>query len=295
MFIIISFVSILISFTGLRGVKASITPLAIILSIPMIVLVSFGAAGFRLLPLRKGHMFIKGWIMGISLSFLYAIVSGELFPDRHLEYLIVPLCIPAALTLNEFIEEYRDSRKIHIFNSHSPSKLIHSKKKIVLIGSILMLFVSNMIVAYPTIDSLEHIDERVSDNCINCIEWMQGNMSNYSTIASDHRISMLVWAAGFQIPLGEYNITTTTWTANNSSACLSEIQRLNITHVIIDDIMFEKVINVDVGYYFYFNNNSYEKFQKSPFEMIYRNATVNDQQIEEHWIEVYRVNFSQIP
>lgn len=294
MFILISVLSITVSFTGLRGLDAALPPIAILLSIPMIFLVSFAFAGFSLLPSQKGHMFIKGWIMGISLSFLYAIVSGELFPDRHLEYLIVPLCIPAALTLNELINEYKDSRKMNLFKAYTPSKFIHSKKKIVLIGSIILLFVSNMIVAYPTIDSLDHIDERVSTNCINCIEWMQGNVSNISVIASDHRISMLAWAADFNIPLGEDNITMNVWTANNSSACLLEIQRLNITHIIIDDIMFDKVINVDVGHYYHFTNKSYDKFKKPPFEMIYRNATMNDQQIEEHWIEVYQVNFSQM-
>ena len=170
----------------------------------------------------------------------------------------------------------------------------HHMKKIGVIGSILILFVSNMIVAYPTIDSLDHIDERVSDPCINCIEWMQGNLSSSSIIASDHRLSMLAWASGFKIPLGIDNITSALWTSNESTECIPEITRLNITHIIIDDIMFEKVINIDVGHYYYLTNRSYEKFQTSPFEMIYRNATYNDQLMEEHWIEIYKVNYSKI-
>ena len=294
MVLLIGILSIIVSITGLPGVKASLTPLALILSIPMMFLISFGIAGFSFLKAQKGHAFVKGWIIGIFISFLYAIVSGGLFPDRHLEYLIVPLCIPAALTLNEFIKDYQDSRIKNIFNKYTPSmQTVHRKKKIALIGSIIILFISNMIVAYPTIDSLEHIDERVSDPCINCLDWMQGNMSNSSVIASDHRILMLTWATGFDMPLGEYNITKTIWTANNSSACFEELQRLKINHVIIDDIMFEKVINVDDGHYYYFNNNSYEKFLKPPFELIYRNATLNNQLVEEHWIEIYKVNYSQ--
>lgn len=294
-FSLIFLATIIISFTGLRGVYAPLTHLSILLSIPMIVLVSFAFAGFSFLPKQKGHMFIKGWIMGIMFSFLYAIVSGGLFPDRHLEYLIVPLCIPAALLLNEFIKESKESSERHLFNPQSSSfTMHHHMKKIGVIGSILILFVSNMIVAYPTIDSLDHIDERVSDPCINCIEWMQGNLSSSSIIASDHRLSMLAWASGFKIPLGIDNITSALWTSNESTECIPEITRLNITHIIIDDIMFEKVINIDVGHYYYLTNRSYEKFQTSPFEMIYRNATYNDQLMEEHWIEIYKVNYSKI-
>jgi hypothetical protein len=295
MILLIGILSTIVSFTGLRGVKAPIAPLTIILSIPMIVLISFGIAGFSLLKVQKEHAFIKGWIIGIFLSFLYAIVSGGLFPDRHLEYLIVPLCIPAALTLNEFINDYKDSSIKHIFHDYSPAMLqTHRKKKIALIGSIIILFISNMIVAYPTIDSLEHIDERVSEPCINCLEWMQGNMSNTSMIASDHRLSMLFWATGFHIPLGGDNITQTVWTANTSEECLAELLRLNISHVVIDDIMYNKIINVDVGYYYHFTNQSYDKFMEPPFELIYRNATMTSNHVEDHWIEVYRVNYDNI-
>ncbi len=293
--IVISILLTIISYTGLRGIYAPLTPSLILLSVPMIVLVSFGIAGLTRLDSSKRQVFAKGWILGIFLSFLYSIVSGELFPERHLEYLIVPLCIPAALVIYQLIEEYKESNVKLVFNSYTSSFIKdHRKKKIIIIGSIIILFISNMIVAYPIMDSYDLFDERVSDPCISCINWMQGNMSNESVIASDHRISMLVWAEGFQMPLGKNNVTTTIWSANNTSACFSELNRLNITHVIIDDIMFEKVINVDVGYYFYFTNDSYAKFQKPPFEIIYRNATYNDQKQEEHWIEIYRINYSQI-
>jgi hypothetical protein len=283
---------VIVIFTGIPGIDAKLTPLAVLFSLPMIVLIGFATAGFSLLSKQKGQLFIKGWFIGILLSFVYAIISGSMYPDRHLEYLIVPLCIPAALTLNDLIEDYKESNIKRIFNHPSARiQAIHLKKKIILIGSITILF-TNMIVAYPTIESLDHIDERLSTPCINCMDWMEGNVSNASTIVSDHRISMLVWATGFQIPL--VNNTYTIWTANNSTLCLPELQQLKITHIIIDDIMFNKVINVDVGQYYYFTNLSYQKFQKAPFELIYRNATFNNQQIEQHWIEIYKVNYSKM-
>lgn len=294
-FFLLSLLLLILTYTGIRGIYAPLTPSLILLSIPMVFVVSFAIAGLPRLRSSKRHVFIKGWIIGIFLSFLYSIISGEMFPERHLEYLITPLCMPAALSLYEFIEEYKESAIKLVKHSYTSSLIkLHRKKKIVIVSSVGILFISNMIVAYPIMDTYDLFDERVSNPCINCLNWMQGNVSNDSVIASDHRISMLIWAEGFQIPLGKDNRTSTIWSANNTSACLSELQRLKITYVVIDDIMYEKIVNVDIGYYYHFTNQSYNKFQKSPFELIYRNATYTDETIEKHWIEIYKINYSQI-
>lgn len=291
--LLISTLAIIGSYTGIPGVYVSLTPLAIVYSIPMIVLIGFALAGISLLPTLKGEPFIKGWIVAIGLSFIYALFSGSLLPDRHLEYLIVPLCIPAALTLYEFYEESKDFKIWDLIHAYtSPAILNNYKKKIALISVISLLFLSNMITAYPTINALNTLDERVSDPCINCLEWMQGNISNTSVIASDHRISMLMWAEGFGITFGQTNLT---WTTENVSDCLFELKQLNITHIIIDDIMRENVINIDIGKYYYFTNESYEKFQTEPFELIYRNATLDNQELENHWVEIYKINYSALP
>ena len=280
-------------FTGIPGVYVTLTPLAILYSIPMIVLIGFAISGLSSLRLIPGELLLKGWMVAIGLSFIYSLCSGTMLPDRHLEYLIVPLCIPAALTLNEFIDEYKEIKIKNIFSTYTQPMLTkYHMKKIVVFTSIFILFISNMITAYPTIDALQTIDERVSDPCINSLEWMQGNITNSSIIASDHRISMLLWAEGFGITYGQINDT---WDAENLSTCLEEILRLNISYVIIDDIMKDNVINVDVGKYYYFTNNSYNKFREKPFELVYRNATLNNQKVETHWIEIYKINQSCLP
>jgi hypothetical protein len=42
------------------------------------------------------------------------------------------------------------------------------------------------------------------------------------------------------------------------------------------------------------NNNSYDKFLDQPFELIYRNATLNIEMEEIHWTELYSVNWTYI-
>jgi hypothetical protein len=39
-------------------------------------------------------------------------------------------------------------------------------------------------------------------------------------------------------------------------------------------------------------NDSYLKFKQEPFKLVYRNATMNQNQEEVHWAEVYRVNWT---
>ena len=67
-----------------------------------------------------------------------------------------------------------------------------------------------------------------------------------------------------------------------------------ITHIIIDDIMRQKVVHVGFGNIVYMTNESYDKFKNPPFELIYRNSTLNVEMEEIHWTELYYVNWSYI-
>lgn len=295
-FVILLIASLITMKTGIPGVYIKLTPLAILYSIPMILLASFSFAGFSLLKKQKNDYLVKGWILALIGSFLFSIFSAQLLPDRHLEYLIVPLCIPAALSMlflikNQSLKDIKSVLSNQPFAIPADPKQLHLRTLVFpfIIGA---LIIANTMVAYPTIDALDSLDERVSDPCISVMNWMDGNVSINSTIASDHRLSMLCWAHGYNITFGETNIT---WTAGQIETCLPELQRLNITHILIDDIMRTNVINVDVGKYYYMTNASYDKFFDDPFSLIYRNATINNDLEEIHWIELYEINYSTLP
>ncbi|MDG6218299.1 MAG: hypothetical protein QCI00_02545, partial [Candidatus Thermoplasmatota archaeon] len=281
--------------TGIPGVYVSLTPLAVFYSIPMILLVSFSLAGFSLLSKQKNGYFIKGWIIALLGSFFLSILSARLLPDRHLEYLIVPLCVPAALSIHHLIKNHKLPEMKTFFSFH---KIIQKKESLqphirpFLIPVIVAcIIVANTMTAYSAIDALDSLDERVSEPCINVMEWMKGNISSDSVIATDHRLSMLCWANNFNFSYGETNAT---WISDNLSKCLSELQRFNITHILIDDIMNTKLVSFDVGRVYYMTNSSYEKFLEEPFTLIYRNATTNAELEETHWVELYELNYSKI-
>jgi hypothetical protein len=274
------------------GVYVKLTFISIIFSLPMIFIVSLSLTGVSELKKTNGGQIIKGWIFAISLSFIYSLMSSNFYPDRHLEYIIIPLCVPAAIIIKNI---FSINRKKYIskpqFSPIFKSLLKQNHLKTIIAGFISIMCISNMIAAYPTIDSLNHIDERVTKPCINVMDWMDGKIKNNSIIASDHRLEMLLWAEGFNITYGN---TNKTWISNNITDCFSELFQLNVDYILIDDIMKNNVVNVDMGYYYHMTNKSYEKFGIKPFNLIFRNATYTDNGVELHWIELYKINYNFI-
>ena len=74
-----------------------------------------------------------------------------------------------------------------------------------------------------------------------------------------------------------------------------------ITHILVDDIMKNDVVHVHFGLIKYMTNETwtaaYDKFLNQPFDMIYRNETIEvDQETLEplHWAEIYEVNWTYI-
>lgn len=274
---------------SIPGVTVKLNIISIIYSLPMILLLSMSLTGYSELKKISNGKIVKGWIFAIALSFIYSLLSENLYPHRHLEYIIVPLCIPAAIIIYNIITS--DNKQFDIKPDFSPliKNILTSKHfKTVIITFVSIMCISNMIAAYPTIDALNHIDERVTSPCMNVINWMDGNISKNSIVASDHRLEMLLWAEGFGITYSKTNIT---WTSENIISCNLEIGQLNYDYILIDDIMKNEVVYIDVGFYYHMTNQSYNKFGSLPFELIYRNATYDNNNNELHWAELYKINY----
>jgi hypothetical protein len=117
-----------------------------------------------------------------------------------------------------------------------------------------------------------------------------------SVIVSDHRLARMVESAGYNTTLDE---TVALWYTQNLSDYLNELLGIGkghgrVTHVLIDDIMRNRVVHVGFGSIVYMTNASYDKFAQPPFEFLYRNATLAPNGDEIHWTELYQVNWEYI-
>jgi hypothetical protein len=268
-------------------------PLSILYSIPMILFIGFGCLGVEYLKKVKNSWFFQAWLCAIISSFIYSLVTVNttLFPDRHVEYLTVPACLFAAVGVLYFFR----------FREHNVSV---SYKKQLSYPSIQVLFVlvvcglvfSNAVAVYPVYTSLEWMDESIPNETANAIDWIKTNLDRNNTmVATDLRLSKMMWAEGIN---ATFEGTNNTWTCGTWVGCVADFDAKEnqsvVTHVLIDDVMRDMSVNIRVLQSVYMTNESYLKFKQEPFELVYRNATVNQDNEEVHWAEVYKVNWTFI-
>ena len=171
------------------------------------------------------------------------------------------------------------------------------KRQIAYVVVIIVLVASNAVSIYPAHDALNASYEVITEDNLAVIEWMKTQVDTQtSVIVSDHRLARMVESAGYNTTLDE---TVALWYTENLSGYLNELLGIGkdhgrVTHVLIDDIMRNRVVHVGFGSIVYMTNASYDKFAQPPFELLYRNATLDPNREEVHWTELYQVNWEYI-
>jgi hypothetical protein len=268
-------------------------PLSILYSIPMLLFIGFGCLGVEYLKEVKNRWFFQAWLCAILSSFIYSLVTVNttLFPDRHVEYLTVPACLFAAVGVLYFFR-YREHKVSLSLKKQLSSPSIQVLFVLVVFG----LVFSNAVAVYPVYTSLEWMDESIPNETANAIDWIQNNLDRNTTmVATDLRLSKMMWAEGIN---ATFEGTNNTWTCDTWVGCVADFDAKEnnprASHVLIDDVMRDMSVNVQVLQSVYMTNESYLKFKQEPFELVYRNATVNQDNEEVHWAEVYSVNWTFI-
>lgn len=297
------------TFVKIPWTNFSFTPLSILYSTPLILIFAFGFAGVRSTRFIENGSFIRGWLIAILISLTFGLVtnSSTILPHRHFEYLMAPLSIVSILGIRLIFLDINYDRIYSSFNKHlsfRKSSKFFFKKSIMLpkrtipyVAVILFLVTANAVTVYPSHVALNASYEVITEEDFSVIDWMERNCDkNTSIIASDHRLARVTEAVGFNTTMDESSII---WICEDFSGCMKELEGIGknhsrITHIIIDDIIKEKVVHVGFGKIFYMTNESYEKFSFQPFELMYRNATFNEEMIEIRWTEVYSVNWTFI-
>lgn len=268
-------------------------PLSILYSIPMLFFIGFGCLGVEYLKHVKNRWFFQAWLCAILSSFIYSLFTTNttLFPDRHVEYLTVPACLLAAVGVLYFFRS-RD----HTISLSLKKQLSYPRIQALFVLAVCGLVFSNAVAVYPVYTSLEWMDESIPNETANAIDWINQHLeSNPTLIATDLRLSKMIWAEGIN---ATFEATNETWTSDTWVGCVIDFEATQndrrVTHVLIDDVMRDVSVNIHVLQSVYMTNESYLKFSQEPFTCIYRNATLNQDNEETHWAEVYSVNWTFI-
>ncbi len=290
----VSAVLVAFALVGIPRTDVHLTVASVLYSLPLVGVAAFSLLGFRHMRLEDNGYVVRGWTVGILASFVYSFLSWNttLYPDRHLEYLAVPLCVLAAVGIQQFFDGLSLSGGIR-----RPIARVVTKKRAIAVGVVAVLFLTNAASVYPSQASLNLYNESIPRCCFTAMGWAREHLPANATVASDHRLSQVAWAYGFNIT---YDRTDELWRATNWTACIGDLRGekenyTRVSYVFIDDIMCDsgvmlKAWNPSVN----FTNASYAKFREKPFTRIYNTSMVNEDGETTHWAEIYRVNWTYI-
>lgn len=262
--------------------------IAILVLLPLIISVGFAAYGGFLLKEERGYLL--GWIIPIFISLIFTTIIWHqgLFPFRHLEYIAYPLAILSGVGAIKFWKMLKEKES----KGKPTSKAWLTSRTF--LGFVVIVLILNLVSAYAVQQVTSRYEESISEEVFDVADWMKGNVTGYNfTIASDHRISQIFWAEG-------YNVTSDSayviWFSENWTESLDELETANgsqprIEYVVIDHVMRYEGVQSNINETpRNMTPESYAKFQEPPFSLIFRSESEDG----EKWAELYWIDWNYI-
>ena len=285
----------------------------VFLTIPYLIILSLAIIGLIHTYKLKNGPFILGWLFAVLFSLLLGILTNtrQLFPQRHPEYFEAALSIMAAYGIyliyknNEIFfltKKIKEIFKIREKNIKKSEKKIVYRNTVIALIVVLIVF-SSALSIYPLHRSLGQSNESISpENILIIEEWMNDNLDKNSTlVVSDHRLERLVESSGFNTTQDEAYYL---WISENVSGCIDELLGLGknysrITHVLIDDVMYNDLVHLGIQkegvVNAFMTEKSYKKFEYQPFELLHSEENIDKDTGERlRWSEIYKINWSYI-
>jgi len=290
--VLMGVVLILLGVYGMGPVDVSLNPVVFIIAIPTILVLGFGVMGLKYL---RDYPIILGWFLAIliSLGFATATWSRTLYPERHLEYLIEPMSISAALAIWVFVRKYYTHDLSRPWKQRRGSTEELNVRKMVPVVLVALIVCSGFISTPRSVSG--DVTLGVTNADMRSMDFFQGNTSINYTVATDHRLGNLV--NGTYGHPSTFERARDIWTSCELSDYIHELdgnqsQYPRIGYVLVDDVMLnDSLVVVDNGPHgsvVVIYDWCYEKFSREPFELIYRIESDGGS----HWVEVYEVNWT---
>lgn len=307
---IILFIAVVI---GVPGTNMQTDIISIPLFLPIVFLMSFMSTAPAFLIHYRDGLVIFGWMFAILLSLIFAFItnSQELLLYRHLPYIFEPITILAGLGIVKLYDAWinradstvvllKPNSEISINYSNDKSTLkkpskMHSKKSLLntisqptrpnsnLISNltaaslITILIIICGIYSYPPIKVVSGFEEGTTQEELETCFWIRENLPDGSTIASDHRMSSMVF--GFSGINASWEYAPKTLHGESYDEIKDEVESVNvpsgkkridyilITDAIKDGVALEQWENADA-----MSNKAIDKFDSKPFIKLFDNG-----------------------
>ena len=297
------------TFITIPGTSARLNWEIILVSIPIICIIAFMVMGSVYLYCSKRQAFLFGWMGAILFSLIVALITQNriLFPERHFEYLMVPLSVIAAIGAYEF---YRRGLKFRMIKGSSRDMKEYPLKQTRLIikrptafrrfciGLVLVVLISNGISSYPMRTSVGGFNEDYSQQVMYAMDWFNENVDKNLTIATQLPYAQFLESEGYNFRNVTYeNDVYWLWYVDTWEECVKELNTSNstrlppVSYILVDNVMFSTGVQLLVGGVpLPMTPGSYAKFSSYPFIQVYRNET----QDHKKWAEVYQVEWDPV-
>jgi hypothetical protein len=189
--------------------SVTITPFILLWYTPFLLLVPLAAGSRRLSSFSDLGLVVLLWLGVLGLSALYGLVSSSpvILPERHPEYLVLPLSLAIAISLRHLVK-----------GTGSPSP---SRRGWVAVGLVGVLLGANAFIAYPPPSALVGFQEGFTPQDMALAEWAAASLPPGSALASDHRLSDLYF--GLSGNPATWDTTPCLFLGSNSSCAFAEL------------------------------------------------------------------------
>ncbi|UCE36860.1 MAG: hypothetical protein JSW00_15340 [Thermoplasmata archaeon] len=253
------------------GTNINLTPETALLFSPLIIILAFTSAGAGYLKIYKNGVSVYGWIVALVISLLVAIVTSNrvLFTYRHPQYFMAPLALAIGIGVAMMIYLYWGERR---------------QNKALAVGLVVVLLGLTSLSAYPPRGVMGGFQEGTSEEDMQAVAWAKYSLEDGATVATDHRMSSMVF--GFAGQNATWDAAIDTLHGSSYEECKDEIDNIStpsgekhIDYVILDDDIKDGVALLQWENAEPMRTQAWEKFEKWPFVKLY----------EANGVEVYGV------
>jgi hypothetical protein len=200
----------LASFTRVPGTDMKFDSQAVILFLPIIIFMSFLVIAPAFGAFYKDGFSILGWLIAICVSILFSMVtrSQELLSYRHLPYAFEAIALFGGLGAVKIFDLLVSKKGSNFVRAEDNKELIDPMPRkntkmfvpraplhlrLIAVTFIMVILIFCGIYSYPPLNVLSGFEEGTNEEELEACFWARENQENDMTIASDHRLSSMMF------------------------------------------------------------------------------------------------------
>jgi hypothetical protein len=291
-----------LAFSSVPGTDMKIGVVAIPIFVPIIVFFSFMAISLTISFQYKDGLAMFCWFSAICISVIYSVLtkSQELLTYRHIPYAIESISVLTGVGMVKLFDIIINKKDTSFVQTENNKELIYPKRSkkpeshtgkggviekndslawLGAAGGVVILIVICALFSYPPLAVVSGFEEGTTENEMVAVYWAGEQIEDGATIASDHRMSSMLF--GFANLNSSWEYAPNTLHGESINDYKNEVNNAStpsgkkrLDYVLISDAIMNSVALEQWETAKPMTDPAIEKFEDSPFIKIYDNGEV---------------------